>query len=105
MYRGQYYAPLLKSHEYCEKKTKKSNGVSECNSVYAFICLLGDVAIKLVAGFLGLILKIVSTPFKWLIKLIKLQSRKSEKKAKEYNLDGAYYAWESQEGGFEGGSD
>lgn len=26
-------------------------------------------------------------------------------KAKEYNLDGAYYAWESQEGGFEGCSD
>ena len=26
-------------------------------------------------------------------------------KAKEYNLDGAYYAWESQEGGYEGCSD
>lgn len=26
-------------------------------------------------------------------------------KAKEYNLNGAYYAWESQEGGFEGCSD
>ena len=29
----------------------------------------------------------------------------ARKKAKEYNLDGAYYAWESQEGGFEGCSD
>ena len=29
----------------------------------------------------------------------------AKKKAKEYNLDGAYYAWESQEGGFEGCSD
>lgn len=67
-----------------KKKANKSNGVSECNSVYAFICLLGDVAIKLVAGFFGLILKIVSTPFKWLTKLVKLLSRKSEKKAKEY---------------------
>lgn len=27
------------------------------------------------------------------------------KKASEYNLDGAYYAWESQEGGYEGCSD
>ena len=26
-------------------------------------------------------------------------------KAKEYGLDGAYYAWESQEGGYEGCSD
>lgn len=26
-------------------------------------------------------------------------------KAKEYGLDGAYYAWESQESGYEGGSD
>ena len=29
----------------------------------------------------------------------------ARKKAKEYTLDGAYYAWESQEGGFEGCSD
>ena len=29
----------------------------------------------------------------------------AKRKAKEYNLDGAYYAWESQEGGFEGCSD
>lgn len=29
----------------------------------------------------------------------------ARKKAKEYGLDGAYYAWESQEGGFEGCSD
>ena len=29
----------------------------------------------------------------------------ARKKAKEYNLEGAYYAWESQEGGFEGCSD
>ena len=29
----------------------------------------------------------------------------AKKKANEYNLDGAYYAWESQEGGFEGCSD
>lgn len=29
----------------------------------------------------------------------------AKEKAKEYNLDGAYYAWESQEGGYEGCSD
>ena len=29
----------------------------------------------------------------------------ARKKAKEYHLEGAYYAWESQEGGFEGCSD
>lgn len=29
----------------------------------------------------------------------------AREKAKEYNLDGAYYAWESQEGGYEGCSD
>ncbi len=29
----------------------------------------------------------------------------AKNKAREYNLDGAYYAWESQEGGFEGCSD
>lgn len=29
----------------------------------------------------------------------------AKKKAKEYGLEGAYYAWESQEGGFEGCSD
>lgn len=29
----------------------------------------------------------------------------ARKKAMEYNLEGAYYAWESQEGGFEGCSD
>jgi len=29
----------------------------------------------------------------------------ARRKAKEYNLEGAYYAWESQEGGFEGCSD
>ena len=73
-----------KKSELQKKKPKKGLSVSECNSVYAFIYFLGDSASKLVAGIFGLVFKIISAPFRWLIKLIKLQSRKSEKKAKEY---------------------
>ncbi len=66
------------------KKSDRGFNLSECSSVYAFIYILGDSASKLVAGIFSLIIKIISAPFKWLAKLIRLLSRKSGKKAKEY---------------------
>ncbi len=68
-----------------EKKEKsKKSTPSEDNSVYSFIYSLGDYATKIIGGIFGFIFKLISAPFKWIAKLIKSLSLKSEKRVKEY---------------------
>ncbi len=67
-----------------KKREKKNYSFSDSNPIYSFVYALGDSVTGIVSAVLVLLFKIIRAPFKWLAKIIRLFSRKSEKRVKEY---------------------